>query len=146
MLYGNNVSAIDLESSMPYHVDIPRLRQGKVGGFFWLALFSCWSYISPLHLSKPRSTYVSCANPEDEGRDFTNATWRVRFVCCSLWQRATDSNIVRYRDTLEQIDVAKLLIAKYPDVSGGRSYLVGPALKSLRHFNWHLAPRTSGLP
>ena len=23
---------------MPRHVDIPRLRQGKVGGFFWLAL------------------------------------------------------------------------------------------------------------
>ena len=33
--YSNNVSAVDLESEMPGHVDIPRLRKGKVGGFFW---------------------------------------------------------------------------------------------------------------
>ncbi|TFK44479.1 membrane dipeptidase-domain-containing protein [Crucibulum laeve] len=75
--YANNVSKIDLLSRMPGHVDIPRLRQGKVGGFFW-------------------STYVSCPNPELEGPDFLNSTWRVR-------------------DTLEQIDVSKLMIAKYPD-------------------------------
>ncbi|KDQ53606.1 hypothetical protein JAAARDRAFT_39293 [Jaapia argillacea MUCL 33604] len=73
--YANNVSAVDLESRMPEHVDIPRLRQGRVGGFFW-------------------SVYVSC--PENAGKDFTKATWRVR-------------------DTLEQIDVAKLLIDKYPE-------------------------------
>ena len=33
--FANNVSAIDLKSEMPGHVDIPRLRKGKVGGFFW---------------------------------------------------------------------------------------------------------------
>lgn len=33
--YANNVTAIDLASRMPGHVDIPRLRKGKVGGFFW---------------------------------------------------------------------------------------------------------------
>ena len=36
-LYANNVSAIDLKSPMPFHVDIPRLRKGRVGGFFWSA-------------------------------------------------------------------------------------------------------------
>jgi hypothetical protein len=35
--YANNVSAFDLNSLMPSHVDIPRLRQGLVGGFFWSA-------------------------------------------------------------------------------------------------------------
>ncbi|KIK68933.1 hypothetical protein GYMLUDRAFT_34948 [Collybiopsis luxurians FD-317 M1] len=75
--YANNVSAIDLNSEMPAHVDIPRLRKGKVGGFFW-------------------STYVSCPDPQTEDKDFLKATWQVR-------------------DTLEQIDVAKLLIEKYPD-------------------------------
>ncbi|KDR75299.1 hypothetical protein GALMADRAFT_69280 [Galerina marginata CBS 339.88] len=75
--YGNNVSAVDLEKEMPAHVDIPRLRKGKVGGFFW-------------------STYVSCPDPVAEGKDFLGATWQVR-------------------DTLEQIDVSKLLISKYPD-------------------------------
>ncbi|KAL0072756.1 hypothetical protein AAF712_000519 [Marasmius tenuissimus] len=75
--YANNVSAIDLNSEMPLHVDIPRLRKGKVGGYFW-------------------SVYVKCANPEQEGEDFLNASWRVR-------------------DTLEQIDVSRLLIEKYPD-------------------------------
>jgi len=75
--YHNNVSAFDLNSVMPHHVDIPRLRSGKVGGFFW-------------------SVFVPCAEPEKEGLDFLNSTWRVR-------------------DTLEQIDVAKLTISKYSD-------------------------------
>ncbi|KAE9408614.1 hypothetical protein BT96DRAFT_953890 [Gymnopus androsaceus JB14] len=75
--YANNVSSIDLNSGMPAQVDIERLRKGKVGGFFW-------------------SVYVSCADPDAEGEEFLNATWRVR-------------------DTLEQIDVSKLLIEKYPD-------------------------------
>ncbi|KAF9231912.1 membrane dipeptidase-domain-containing protein [Melanogaster broomeanus] len=75
--FRNNVSGIPLDGKMPMHVDIPRLREGKVGGFFW-------------------SVYVSCADSSAEGKDFLNATWRVR-------------------DTLEQIDVAKGLIEKYPD-------------------------------
>jgi membrane dipeptidase len=57
--YANNVSAVDLDSEMPQHVDIPRLRKGKVGGFFW-------------------SVYVPCANPLAEGKNFLRATWRVR--------------------------------------------------------------------
>ncbi|KAJ7782834.1 membrane dipeptidase-domain-containing protein [Mycena metata] len=76
--FGNNVSAVDLSKEFVGHVDIPRLRQGKVGGFFW-------------------SVYVGCPNPEIEGKDFLGASWRVR-------------------DTLEQIDVARLTIDKYPDV------------------------------
>ncbi|EIN11969.1 hypothetical protein PUNSTDRAFT_50766 [Punctularia strigosozonata HHB-11173 SS5] len=76
-LYSNNVTAIDLEKEMPAHVDIPRLKKGQVGGFFW-------------------SVYVGCPDGDSAGPDFLNATWRVR-------------------DTLEQIDVAKLLIEKYPD-------------------------------
>ncbi|KAI0664784.1 membrane dipeptidase-domain-containing protein [Cubamyces menziesii] len=74
--FANNVSAVDLAKPFPGHVDIPRLREGKVGGFFW-------------------SVYVGCPGSE-EGEDYLNATWRVR-------------------DTLEQIDVSKLLINKYPD-------------------------------
>ncbi|KAF8549011.1 hypothetical protein OG21DRAFT_1488871 [Imleria badia] len=73
----NNVSDIPLDAKLPMHVDIPRLREGKVGGFFW-------------------SVYVPCADSSVEGNDFLTATWRVR-------------------DTLEQIDVAKGLIEKYPD-------------------------------
>jgi len=33
--YANNASAVDLQSAMPGHVDIPRLRTGRVGGFFF---------------------------------------------------------------------------------------------------------------
>ncbi|KAJ6495642.1 renal dipeptidase family, partial [Mycena vitilis] len=75
-LVSNNVSAVDLTKEFVGHVDIPRLRAGKVGGFFW-------------------SVYVGC--PAEEGNDFLTSTWRVR-------------------DTLEQIDVARLTIDKYPDV------------------------------
>ncbi|KAH7100314.1 membrane dipeptidase-domain-containing protein [Auriculariales sp. MPI-PUGE-AT-0066] len=73
-LLGNNVSAIDLATEgFPGHLDIPRLRKGHVGGFFW-------------------SVFTPC---EDTGVNFTAPTNSVR-------------------DTLEQIDVAKLLIDKYP--------------------------------
>ncbi|KAI6129404.1 hypothetical protein EDD16DRAFT_1545311 [Pisolithus croceorrhizus] len=71
---------------MPMHVDIPRLREGRVGGFFW-------------------SVYVPCPSASAEGKKFLNATWRVR-------------------DTLEQIDVAKGLIMRYPEVRNERLILV----------------------
>lgn len=51
---------MDLSKEFPGHLDIPRLAEGKVGGFFW-------------------SVYVGCPGP-DEGDDFLNATWRVRYV------------------------------------------------------------------
>ncbi|KAM5531048.1 hypothetical protein V8D89_015268 [Ganoderma adspersum] len=73
--YKNNVSAVDLTKPFDGHVDIPRLREGKVGGFFW-------------------SVYVDCPTKQEESDDFLKPTNRVR-------------------DTLEQIDIAKLLINKY---------------------------------
>ncbi|CUA73839.1 membrane dipeptidase [Rhizoctonia solani] len=73
-VYKNNISAFNLHERMPAHVDIPRIRKGHVGGFFW-------------------SVYVSC---KDDGPDFLVPANRVR-------------------DTLEQIDVAKLLIQQYSD-------------------------------
>lgn len=84
--FANNASAIDLASSMPRHVDIPRLREGKVGGFFWLVVFFHAPTHRPQRTLKSRSVFVPCANPRDEGMDFTSATWRVRFVCYSLGQ------------------------------------------------------------
>ncbi|EUC65379.1 membrane dipeptidase [Rhizoctonia solani AG-3 Rhs1AP] len=74
VVYKNNITAFDLHERMPAHVDIPRIRKGHVGGFFW-------------------SVYVPC---KDDGPDFLVPTNRVR-------------------DTLEQIDVAKLLIQQYSD-------------------------------
>ncbi|GAA5827033.1 hypothetical protein JCM11251_002214 [Rhodosporidiobolus azoricus] len=72
----------DLRKETKGQVDIPRLREGKVGGFFW-------------------SVFVPC--PEDDGYpsendgNFTSPSFRVR-------------------DTIEQIDTARLLIDKYSDV------------------------------
>lgn len=33
--FANNASAFDLKGPCPGHVDIPRLRTGHAGGFFW---------------------------------------------------------------------------------------------------------------
>lgn len=78
--YANNASAIDLASNMPYHVDIPRLRKGKVGGFFWYASRTLFLGVSTAHpgFLYARSVYADCPDPESEGEDFLNATWRVR--------------------------------------------------------------------
>ncbi|KAF8609812.1 hypothetical protein BDV93DRAFT_518572 [Ceratobasidium sp. AG-I] len=54
--YRNNISEFNLRERMGRQVDIPRLRAGKVGGFFW-------------------SVYVEC---EDSGSDFMSPTNRVR--------------------------------------------------------------------
>ena len=53
----NNVSDIDLDKPMPLHVDIKRLRDGRVGGFFW-------------------SVYTAC--PVEPGKFFTKPTAAVR--------------------------------------------------------------------
>lgn len=39
--YKNNISAFDLHERMPAHVDIPRIRKGRVGGFFWSVYVDC---------------------------------------------------------------------------------------------------------
>lgn len=61
---------------MPGHVDIPRLRQGKGGGFFW-------------------SIFTACEDSDVTRTEFTKAIWQVR-------------------GALEHIDIARLLINKYP--------------------------------
>ncbi|GAA5972202.1 hypothetical protein JCM11641_002356 [Rhodosporidiobolus odoratus] len=82
--YANQIDdpEFDLRAPTKGEVDIPRLRKGKVGGFFW-------------------SVFVPCAEdlgyPEENDGNFTTPTWRVR-------------------DTLEQIDTARLLMEKYDDV------------------------------
>ena len=66
-------------------------------------------------LTGDRSVYVSCADSSVEGEDFLTSTWRVRCVFFTVSLVKLDS-ITYLRDTLEQIDVAKGLIEKYPDV------------------------------
>ncbi|KAF8973191.1 membrane dipeptidase-domain-containing protein [Flammula alnicola] len=86
------------------HIDLPILVRGRFANN--VSAVDLESEM-PGHVDIPRlrkgkvggffwSTYVSCPNPSAEGKDFLGATWRVR-------------------DTLEQIDVSKLLISKYPD-------------------------------
>lgn len=76
------------------HFDIPRIRKGHLGGLFW-----SW-YVSPRYVRPfPRAntfivSYVDC---KPSGDDFLTPTNRVR-------------------DTLEQIDIAKLMIERYGDV------------------------------
>ncbi|KAI0670359.1 membrane dipeptidase-domain-containing protein [Trametes maxima] len=85
------------------HIDLPILARARYGNNVTAIDLS---KPFPGHVDIPRlregkvggffwSVYVDCPGG-DEGEDYLNATWRVR-------------------DTLEQIDVAKLLINQYPD-------------------------------
>ena len=65
--YLNQLKEIDLERKVKGQVDIPRLRAGGVGGFFWSVYVAC-----------PIDTGVN------EGRNFTTSSWRVRCVFYSL--------------------------------------------------------------
>ena len=79
MLYANNVSAFDLNGPMPGHVDIPRLKKGRVGGFFWYVP----TFMLRVRMNRGlcRSVYVDC--PKDAGPDFVDPTWRVRYASLS---------------------------------------------------------------
>ena len=79
--YANNASAVKLDSQMPSHVDIPRLRQGQVGGFFWSA-FQAHFFDYAFEIIYRRSVYMDCPNEEAAGPDFVGATWVVRYVFC----------------------------------------------------------------
>ena len=70
-----------------------------------------------LNIALIRSAFVSCPKEEDAGKDFLQSTWRVRYaICSSRVYTAFLFTIIVFSDTLEQIDIAKLLIAQYPDV------------------------------
>ncbi|TFK25566.1 dipeptidase [Coprinopsis marcescibilis] len=85
------------------HIDLPILVRGRFANN--VSAIDMEGTL-PGHVDIPRlrkgkvggffwSAYVSCPKNLADEKDFVNATWRVR-------------------DTLEQIDVAKLLIEKYP--------------------------------
>ena len=59
---------------MPGHVDIPRLRKGGVGGFFWYG----GVFVTRMRtiLRPCRSVYVDC--PKNPDPDFVDPTWSVR--------------------------------------------------------------------
>jgi len=95
---------LELSPVIDGHIDLPILVRGLLS-----------NNGSAVHLEKPFdghvdiprlrkgqvggffwSAYVGCPKPEAEGKDYVNSTWRVR-------------------DTLEQIDISRYLISKYPD-------------------------------
>lgn len=76
--YNNLINADNFaldQSSFFGHVDIPRMRNGRLGGAFW-------------------SVFTSCP-----------ADWN---------DTAATGTLLQVRDTLQQIDVAKRIVAKYP--------------------------------
>jgi hypothetical protein len=118
VLYKNNISSFDLREHMPAHVDIPRMRRGRVGGFFWSVYVSC-EVRGGLYW-KVGKWLVS---------DYTCRTMARTFWCLrTVLGKVADMLRCKYltqlcclvRDTLEQIDVSKLLIQKHSDVGNPR--------------------------
>ncbi|KAI0296526.1 membrane dipeptidase-domain-containing protein [Multifurca ochricompacta] len=119
--YRNNASAIELDKPTYGHVDIPRLRAGHVGGFFW-------------------SVYTPCPDSagEDPGKDFLKATSSVRDTLEQI--DISHQLIHKYSDTfklaLTARDVADAVqngkIAALLGVEGGHQ--LGNSLGALRQF------------
>ncbi|KAI0258173.1 membrane dipeptidase-domain-containing protein [Gloeopeniophorella convolvens] len=121
VLYGNNATAVELDKPMPAHVDIARLRQGRVGAFFW-------------------SVYTPCPDDagEDPGKDFLNPTSSARDT---LEQIDISHQLVeKYSDTFELAltarDVSNTVrrgkIAALLGIEGGHQ--LGNSLGALRQF------------
>ena len=116
MIFKNDLAKFDLEKDMPYQVDIERLRKGKVGGFFWCVIDREYNVRDTVELTRSfaiRSVYTPCPDSEEEGPDYVNATLSVRYdTCCMVARKAEFIG----RDTMEQVDLSKVLIDKYSDV------------------------------
>jgi hypothetical protein len=113
--FANNVSAVDLSKDFVGHVDIPRLRAGKVGGFFWSVicpLLSVFIYLNISGLSMSAARTRPWRGKTSSRRPGASGTL---FFLFALVLQPSEPNIGR--DTLEQIDVARLTIDKYPDAS-----------------------------
>lgn len=119
--YSNNATAVDLGKPMPGHVDIPRLRTGRVGGFFW-------------------SVYTPCPSEfgEDPGKDFINPTSSVRDTLEQI--DISHQLIHKYSDTFElaltSTDVISTVrrgkISALIGIEGGHQ--LGNSLGAMRQF------------
>lgn len=102
------------------------------------------SHLVPGSIQLDRSVYVACAESSVEGKDFLTSTWRVRYVFPELVGRTYLA--AHFSDTLEQIDVAKGLIEKYPDVRLVPVCSSYRDLQCFRHSATHSAQRISSNP
>ncbi|WVW80347.1 hypothetical protein I302_102327 [Kwoniella bestiolae CBS 10118] len=117
-VYGNNISAFDLNKPSKGHVDIPRIREGSLGAFFW-------------------SIFVECR--EDNGKDFLNPTFQVRDT---LEQIDVSFNLIeKYSDTFafastsDEVEVAikQGKVASMFGLEGG--HMLGNSLGVLRTYH-----------
>lgn len=114
-VFANNLTAFNLNKRMPGHVDIPRLREGKVGGFFWYISASLLAACFSDNRMSSKVCVRTVPQPSGGGARFSECYMesQVSQDCHPSFLGLTHNED---RDTLEQIDVTRLLVEEYSDV------------------------------
>jgi hypothetical protein len=129
MLYRNNATAVELDKPMPGQVDIPRLRAGRVGAFFWCVGFPSGTP-SVLSLIRSLAGRRLCHALTTLARIPAKTFFSPFRLCGTSLPDSHDSGaalhirneLTVFRDTLEQIDISHQLIRKYSDVCSTSSF------------------------
>lgn len=118
-IYSPNFNSLFAEGGMPDHLDIPRMKRGKQGGFFW----SCWVDCPASKMDFSNENYAPSELSSQEIQDS-----RAHDACTAVIE------------AMSQLDVIRRLQAAHSDVFSPATLDSSSALSAFRRYGKFMSP------